>query len=117
MERVATKEQKLNRRAWVKALRSGKYKQCREELTNEKQGRFCCLGVACEVLIRRGYPINKAGESYDNETGELPDTGMYALGLTEFGHNKLVELNDEEHRRFKTIANYIESHSEELFEN
>jgi len=33
---------------WVKALRSGKYKQSREMLKNS--GGYCCLGVLCEIL-------------------------------------------------------------------
>ena len=34
---------------WVKALRSGKYKQTREAL-QDKDG-YCCLGVACKEFI------------------------------------------------------------------
>lgn len=34
---------------WVKALRSGKYKQGQDALQSEKG--YCCLGVACEIFI------------------------------------------------------------------
>ncbi len=36
------------RRNWIQALRSGKYLQGRGALKN--RGRYCCLGVACEVF-------------------------------------------------------------------
>ncbi len=32
---------------WVEALRSGKYQQGRQYLN--KDGKFCCLGVLCEI--------------------------------------------------------------------
>jgi hypothetical protein len=41
---------------WVKALRSGKYKQCREKLCNVdgKTGEesFCCLGVLTDLYLK-----------------------------------------------------------------
>ena len=37
-----------NQTKWVEALRSGKYKQGRQYLNQD--GKYCCLGVACEVL-------------------------------------------------------------------
>ncbi len=37
---------------WLRALRSGKYKQALHELKkdNDHQVGYCCLGVACEVF-------------------------------------------------------------------
>lgn len=43
-----TQEQKDLLKRWVKALRSGKYKQTRDVL-HDSEG-FCCLGVLCDVL-------------------------------------------------------------------
>lgn len=34
---------------WVKALRSGKYKQGRRALHHLPTDTFCCLGVLCEI--------------------------------------------------------------------
>ena len=34
---------------WIAALRSGAYEQGTEWL--EKDGKFCCLGVACNLFI------------------------------------------------------------------
>lgn len=39
--------------AWVPALRSGKYKQGRGQLRSAND-EFCCLGVACDLLIEQG---------------------------------------------------------------
>ena len=39
-----------NAKKWVRALRSGKYKQGREWL--RAGDTFCCLGVACELAIK-----------------------------------------------------------------
>ncbi len=36
---------------WIKALRSGKYKQIQGELETTKG--FCCLGVACKLEIEK----------------------------------------------------------------
>jgi hypothetical protein len=33
---------------WIKALRSGQYKQCKEQLRNNN--KYCCLGVACDIV-------------------------------------------------------------------
>ena len=43
-----TPEQLAARKAWVAALRSGKYEQGCETL-----GAWCCLGVACDVSGKR----------------------------------------------------------------
>ena len=65
---------------WIKALRSGKYKQARSALRNKKVG-YCCLGVLCE--------ISKLGKfnRYDEYCGQrnvLPEKVM-----------KWAEINDE----------------------
>lgn len=88
---------------WVKALRSGKYKQHFGELF-PFAGRFdagsiadasahCCIGVG--VLC--------TGASADNTT-----RASVLLGLTEKQRDALINLNDEERRSFPEIADYIE---------
>lgn len=128
-----TKKQKENVAAWVVALRSGKYKQGRDAL-NKNDRKFCCLGVACEVLIERGYKIEKIFEncghptkrgrlvSYGDECEALPAAAQHALGLADsmgdydngLRHTSLAQLNDQG-RRFATIADIIESAPEGLF--
>lgn len=57
---------KIIKTKWVKALRSGKYKQGKGAL--KKNGNFCCLGVLCDLYIKeyktakweeKEFPINK----------------------------------------------------------
>ena len=44
-----TKKQiKANRKAWIEALRSRKFRQTKGKLKS-RNGSYCCLGVACEV--------------------------------------------------------------------
>ena len=40
------------KKLWVKALRSGKYKQGRNALCHA--GRYCCLGVLCDIAVKQG---------------------------------------------------------------
>lgn len=40
-----------NAKLWVKALRSGEYKQARNRLRFDED-RFCCLGVACDLYAK-----------------------------------------------------------------
>lgn len=49
---------------WIAALRSGEYSQTQHTL-NDSAG-FCCLGVACKILI----PANFQRLNIDYETGE-----------------------------------------------
>lgn len=44
-----------NAKKWVKALRSGEYRQAVGTLS--QNGRYCCLGVACDI--------------YERETGDI----------------------------------------------
>lgn len=44
---------------WIKALRSGKYEQGKGNLNHD--GRYCCLGVLCEVA-KRPYDLKDGYE-------------------------------------------------------
>ena len=54
---------------WLKALRSGKYKQAKRRLaihnheTREPEG-FCCLGVLCEIAVEDGVITKTLAEGY-----------------------------------------------------
>lgn len=45
---------------WIKALRSGKYKQGMGFLRDSQDG-YCCLGILCDLA---GYPSTLEGKSY-----------------------------------------------------
>jgi hypothetical protein len=83
---------------WVKALRSGGFEQCREEL-HDGFG-YCCIGVGYQTL----------GEDSEEILEEDDPTSIAAkaLGLSEDIEKKLVIMNDDEQLSFKEIADYIE---------
>lgn len=69
---------------WVQALRSGEYEQTGHILA--EKGKFCCLGVACEVAIKDGLDVERFVDDdevthYDNAISTLPGTVATWLGL------------------------------------
>lgn len=100
---------------WVKALRSGKYKQTQKKLKDETG--YCCLGVLCEVAGKKF--TNRNGTYYVSRTdnsGTVPDvvkkqTELYStIGLVKNGSitESLSQFNDDRNWSFKKIATYIE---------
>jgi len=72
--------------AWLKALRSGEFKQgkgglCREEfneISGESTFQFCCLGVVCALGKKQNWKSSKAKGlivpwMYGNADGYPPD--------------------------------------------
>lgn len=103
-----------NAQKWVDALRSGKYKQGRYSLN--KNGKFCCLGVACEVAAANGVPLkvtkNKKFTLYNAQRAFLPDAVIVWLGFNkeksgEF-EGALMEENDTHRQTFEQIVKIIE---------
>jgi len=121
-----------NARKWVKALRSGKYKQGRDYLCQlyGEEREFCCLGVACELFIRSGNKLRTAVRSdggnyveYGGNRGIVPGKVREWLGLRDnLGEyvnkngltSSLADLNDRG-KSFENIADIIESQPEGLF--
>jgi len=73
-----TSDQQENMRTWIAALRSGQYRQGTGTLRwpDEDGDRFCCLGVACEVL-----GASWDGGYYDGSGTFLPSTIASKLGF------------------------------------
>lgn len=77
------------RTAWLEALRGGKYEQGTGLLKND-EGRYCCLGVLCEVgnikhYSRSSIPL-KGLEEYGNREGiddEVLKDEMISRGISE----------------------------------
>jgi hypothetical protein len=113
---------------WVKALRSGRYKQARNTLKTtvieqdewELDGpRYCCLGVLCNIINPKGWedlggtcqewtPPAKVG-SEDSCTSELSEAVRRFAGLSSSHHQKLMRMNDLDHSTFREIADWIEA--------
>ena len=110
------------KKAWVKALRSGEYKQGDGALRKEEDGqeRFCCLGVLCDLVEPNQW--RQLNGEWCNSTaaddGGMPREGLQEkLGLTRkinrSGRNnqsiaeKLAAMNDNG-QTFKQIADWIE---------
>jgi hypothetical protein len=90
---MKTDEQTRALKEWVKALRSGEYKQTKHRL-RDKEG-YCCLGVACEVISGIfddivGYWDNYLWISEDrygqeSEEVQLPEVIANRLGIDRAG--------------------------------
>jgi hypothetical protein len=128
---------------WVKALRSGKFKQGQGTLKKfNKQGQeqYCCLGVLCELYnetMKKNKKKTLPEKVCDNDSGfsygycrfggkkeDLPKEVMNWAGIgNSMGaftndnpiHDQynLADLNDTG-RKFTTIANIIEKNVENL---
>lgn len=134
-----TKEQQAEaRRKWVEALRSGAYEQGFYALKTEG-GKYCCLGVACEVAVHEGVIEPGAGRPgwidtyYDGQASVLPESVRHWLGLADEAGSltsdawvprehdpgarpwkALTELNDYTGADFDSIADLIEEGKVEL---
>lgn len=62
------------KRDWIRALKSGEYKQGKERL--RRAGRYCCLGVLCDLYAKeRGIEADMRGLSEDG-ANELPSRAV-----------------------------------------
>lgn len=115
---------------WLKALRSGEFKQAKEVLYDKKTGGYCCLGVACVIAKREGVipkqtqwsHIDCCGDTepavrLDNNHAKVRE--WFGLKDNEGGYGGnglgLAHMNDNG-ADFWEIADIIESEPEGLFE-
>ena len=93
------------REKWLKALRSGEYKQIEGELHNSSG--FCCMGVAgviCGLLEEDLYGVGRL----DAGVTDIDDIPSNILS-TDFAE-ECMRKNDNG-KSFKEIANYIEKNT------
>lgn len=114
---------------WVKALRSGKYKQGFGELKSSViHPKHCCLGVLCELYIQ---DTGKGIKDFNSGKQELPSTVMRWAGFKETTSNlgcvkfftqnedlieyydSLADLNDDGFS-FEYIAKIIDKYYKEI---
>jgi hypothetical protein len=112
---------KDNMRKWVKALRSGEYRQGAEALARvEPDGvlSYCCLGVACEAAIKdglelRSYVSESGQKSFDGCLSYLPVLVQEWLGVDDpnpwLGECRAAPMNDNLRWNFDQIADAIEA--------
>lgn len=107
-----------HRKIWTDALRSGKYQQGKCYLC--KEGKYCCLGVACEVYIEAGNSLPKEVREegivyYDKLNGSLPWSVCEWLNMKRQGMyfdntvRSLIHANDTLNFDFNKIADIIEN--------
>jgi hypothetical protein len=100
---------------WVKALRSGEFKQIQNRLGCLNHG-MCCLGVLTHI---QGVDLTGYYESYDEYDGEYKDEWAYKeeppteymAGITTDQSLILMDMNDEQRKSFVEIADYVEKKS------
>ena len=109
---------------WVKALRSGDYKQGRETLCTSDQ--YCCLGVLCELASKENICdktenlFDSSNIEYDEHDDVLPQSVRDWSGMkTDSGDRlgkriSLLALNDTNRYSFERIANIIEKEYKDL---
>ncbi len=109
---------------WLEALRSGEYKQGKQELLtirkNEKT--YCCLGVACKI-VGHGKILEKTyGSTYLGLPSHLKNLYTKKCSFTKLPKElknkdgeglaiKVANMNDDG-KKFKTIANWVEKNVE-----
>lgn len=99
---------------WVKALRSGEYKQGIGHL--QIGHRFCCLGVLCVVSEKIGFSkVRRFDNSDPDLAGQVQ--GMYLRNqeklcdeVSEEVETKLANMNDsdDDPKSFHQLATWIE---------
>lgn len=119
---------------WIAALRSGDYKQTREQLRRNGENSYCCLGVLTDLYDKDEtvgsedhwcgdlYSYTCEGAKYKAES-VLPQPVMEWAGLKDYNPSvkysrdttdseldilSLAYLNDHEYLSFEQIANLIE---------
>ena len=94
------------KRKWIKALRSGKYRQGRKTLytkgSHRGRPRYCCLGVAGRICGLSNEDMRRKGFVYN--CGVIPDliTGDDGIATV------LSGMNDRHEKSFSKIADWIQ---------
>jgi len=89
---------------WVKALRSGEYKQTDGFLKDDD--RFCCLGVLADIV--------DSCEWGNDGNWRNSNTNLPGQIIPDQQQEILVDLNDKERFSFGEIANYLEENKNDF---
>lgn len=100
---------------WLKALRSGEYKQGETFLFNNLENSYCCLGIAGSICGLKNKSLS-CGSLYTEEGGfskyqiKKIEKVLPEILIGDFDNYivaRLANMNDSG-RSFKQIANWIE---------
>lgn len=116
------------KKLWIKALRSGEFKQYRGRL--EKDGKYCALGVLSVLALLDGvctYNEDKEGGRFDNKKFGLSFNVMVWAGLQNIyfenagyvslkvsGKKTTIAALNDSGATFSEIADIIEDAGEEI---
>lgn len=107
------------KRSWVRALRTppdeGGYHQGRGRLVSADD-RFCCLGVAADLMIRQGLTtaqwskLNNGSWCFGGGwAATLSDHEALKINLDRDAMERLITMNDHQRYNFSQIADWIET--------
>lgn len=103
---------------WVKALRSGKFKQTKD-LLQRQSNSYCCLGVLCKIApksinVELDDKGKLEGDSLSDQESVKAWSGLKSVnGKISIHDSCLAELNDCGYS-FKKIADVIEKNWKKL---
>lgn len=110
---ATTKEEKIHRlENLVKALRSGEYKQIKNQLKSDNG--YCCLGVACDLFLKETdqsfWEGNTFGYSYERYILPQEVADFYGFRTRNPSNLQGVNLSNKNDNgaSFEEIANDIE---------
>lgn len=98
------------KKAWLEALRSGKYEQGHQALRTV-DSKFCCLGVLCDIVNPNDWHSNGPFAwtyGFHGEIGVTPRALRDDVQLDAGAEDKLINMNDVDGADFEHIAQYIE---------
>ncbi len=111
-----------NQKKWIKALRSGKYKQTKDHL-RDSDG-YCCLGIGCRIFKKElGLSELKEADgitSFNSWRGSLPEAVEAHLGLRSNtgktkGRGKDLAARNDNGWTFHEIANFLVKYPAKFF--
>ena len=111
-ELLKTKKDMREFKKWIMALRSGEYKQTRGRLEDDLG--FCCLGLACKILIpEKHLVLNHAefifGVYPARQTNAPKWLNEINVDFEVKTSTYLAELNDTKKFTFDEIADCLEA--------
>lgn len=91
--------------AWIKALESGDYTQCKGQLRKMNgEASYCCLGVLCDIQEDLSWG---EGNTMDYLSGVLTRELLSRFGLDDIEQDHLTQMNDSRRATFPEIASWI----------